>query len=92
MEGFCDFPPWRRRMLSRAAHIWDRAPRAPARSAYTRERWRTRARLRRLLTDLAEREDESCGSVGSGSCAQGLSHLSWAARRPPNAHRHRAAI
>jgi len=66
--------------------------RAPARSAYTRERWRTRARLRRLLTDLAEREDESCGSVGSGSCAQGLSHLSWAARRPPNVHRRRAAI
>ena len=59
--------------------------------AYTRERRRTRTRLRRLLTALAEREDASCGSVGSGSCAQGLSHPSWAARRPPNVHRRRAA-
>ena len=55
------------------------------------ERRRTRTRLRRLLTALAEREDASCGSVGSGSCAQGSSHPSSAARRPPNVHRRRAA-
>ena len=35
MEGFCDFPPWRRRTLLKAAQISDRTPRAPARSAYT---------------------------------------------------------
>jgi hypothetical protein len=60
--------------------------------AYTRERRRTRTRLRRLLTALAEREDASCGSVGSGSCVQGLSDASWAALRPPNVHRRPAAI
>jgi hypothetical protein len=48
--------------------------------------------IKALLIDPAEREDESCGAVGSGSCAQGSSHLSWAARRPRNVHRRRAAI